>query len=220
MAREGTGRVYGGVTAAARDADRRRRLLDAGLELFGTRGVAEVSIADICAEARLTKRYFYQQFESFEAFSDAVVDDVVEMLTERTRPGRDDADHPERARISGFVETITADPRIARLVLVETFGAGGSLAGLRERLVHRAVELTIADFFPPGRARTGDPRRVRMAAYALSGACAELLLAWLQGDVEAGAEEIVDYLVGLFAAAVQLIGESAPRRSASGRTAP
>jgi AcrR family transcriptional regulator len=209
MTRTDTGRIYGGVTAAERDADRRRRLLDAGLELLGTRGVAEVSIADICAEARLTKRYFYQQFESIEVFTAAVVDDVVEALAKLTPAppsGLDDPQHRQRARISAFVDAIAADPRIARLVLVETFGAGGSLAGLRERLVHRAVELTIADFLPRGRVGQGGQRRVRMAAYAMSGACAELVLAWVQGDVVAEPGEIVDYLVGLFAAASELIG--------------
>jgi AcrR family transcriptional regulator len=38
------GRVYGGLSAPERRADRRERLLDAGLELFGTAGFTKTTI--------------------------------------------------------------------------------------------------------------------------------------------------------------------------------
>ncbi len=200
------GRPYGGVSAADRRADRRRRLLDAGLELFGTRGVSDVTVGDVCAEAGLTKRYFYAEFAALDDFIDAVIDDVVELLAARTFDERG-ADAPEwpRSRVASFVGAITEDPRLARLVLVETFGAGGSLAGLRQTLVHRAVELMIADFVPAGTeiSREGE-RLIRMAGFALSGASAELIVAWLQGDIDATADDIIDYLVGLFSQTTKL----------------
>ena len=44
-------RLYRGVSAAERRAERRERLLEAGLELFGTRGYADSSIRAISAQA-------------------------------------------------------------------------------------------------------------------------------------------------------------------------
>jgi AcrR family transcriptional regulator len=204
-----SGRVYGGVSASDRRAERRRRLLDAGLELFGTRGVAEVTIGDVCVEAGLAKRYFYDQFDGLDDFVDAVIDDVVQRLQARVIGERspDDPEWPRR-RLATFVESVSEDPRVARLLLVETFGANGSLAALRQAVVHRAVESIVADFLPADApARPADDRKLRMAAFALSGAAAELILAWLQHDVKASADEIVDYLVGLFRQTPALVRE-------------
>lgn len=198
------GRVFKGVPAAERSAQRRGRLLDAGLELFGTRGVAGVTVGEICDEAALTKRYFYEHFESIDAFIDALMEDIVERLTKQVvsdAPGQSS----QRTRVAAFVSLMTADRRVARLVFVETFGASGSLTRLRHRLVHRGVETMIAEFLPPDVVSHGATPSVQMTAYALSGACAELLLAWLEGDLQATTDEVVDYLVALFASATELI---------------
>src|SRR5690348_15017019 len=57
---------YCGVSAGARVAARRSRLLAAGLELFGTQGYLPTTIDQVCTEAGLTKRYFYESFRSCE----------------------------------------------------------------------------------------------------------------------------------------------------------
>ncbi len=59
---EPEGRRYGGRDAGERRAERREQLLAAALELFGTRGFHAVTIRQLCAEARLAPRYFYEQF--------------------------------------------------------------------------------------------------------------------------------------------------------------
>src|SRR5438270_5883898 len=55
-------RSYGGVSAADRVAARRQKLLDAALELYGTRGFNATGVKDICRQAGLTDRYFYESF--------------------------------------------------------------------------------------------------------------------------------------------------------------
>src|SRR5947209_20090513 len=76
-------RPYGGVSADDRRAERRRRLLDAGLELFGTKGIAATTIADVCEQAGLTKRYFYESFATIDELAGAVFGDVTARLAER-----------------------------------------------------------------------------------------------------------------------------------------
>src|SRR3954449_7388105 len=73
-------RTYGGVSADERVAARREKLLDAGLELFGTRGFATTGVKDICREARLTDRYFYESFANSEALFLAVFDRLTDDL--------------------------------------------------------------------------------------------------------------------------------------------
>src|SRR6476620_3874343 len=69
-------RDYGGVSAADRRAERRRKLLAAGREIWGESGITEVTIRGVCSAAGLIPRYFYEQFPNREALLFAVADDV------------------------------------------------------------------------------------------------------------------------------------------------
>lgn len=198
------GRAYRGVSAADRVAERERKLLDAGLELFGTRGVAEVSVGDICAEAGLTKRYFYELYDDMAAFVDAVMTDVIDGLAEQIL-SRESPDAGHRVWLEGFVDAITSDPRLGRLILVETFGAGGSLARLRQTVMHAGVEIMLSQFVDPAVSKKADPRIARMTAFAMQGAVTELLVSWLEGDTEATPAEIVDFMVKLLRIAPDLM---------------
>src|ERR1700760_1177054 len=56
-------RPYGGVEASERLALRRRRLLEAGLELLGgSDNHPELTVRALCAEAGVSARYFYEGF--------------------------------------------------------------------------------------------------------------------------------------------------------------
>src|SRR3984957_8735819 len=79
-------RPYRGVSATDRRHQRRQRLIDAGLQLFGTRGIAAVGIVDVCAEAGLTKRYFYENFASIDALAEAVFEHVTGNLVAMVAP--------------------------------------------------------------------------------------------------------------------------------------
>ncbi|MGZ6827110.1 MAG: TetR/AcrR family transcriptional regulator, partial [Mycobacteriales bacterium] len=69
------GRVYGGRSEEERRADRRARLVAAGLELFGTEGWAGATIERLCAGAGVATRSFYEEFSSREALLRAVYED-------------------------------------------------------------------------------------------------------------------------------------------------
>ncbi len=51
-------RLYRGISPSERRAQRRERLLEAGLQLFGTDGYADSSIRAVCTQASLNSRYF------------------------------------------------------------------------------------------------------------------------------------------------------------------
>src|SRR3954471_11898833 len=73
-------RAYGGISAGERIAARRARLLDAGLERFGTAGWAATGVKDICREAGLTDRYFYESFGDRVELFTAVFDRETQRL--------------------------------------------------------------------------------------------------------------------------------------------
>jgi AcrR family transcriptional regulator len=202
----GVTRPWRGVSAADRVAERRRRLLDAGLELFGTNGVAAVSVAEVCAEAGLTKRYFYEGFQSIDALADAVVDDAVDRLSALVVPillERGILD--PRPAAFALAEAVLSDPRLVRLLVVET--NSGTLVRHRERLIERAVETWLATIYPSA----GEEAKVRLRffAYAGFGALGELATAWIDGRLEVSLSRLVDWMFDLYARLVPAVVDAA-----------
>lgn len=199
-------RPYRGVSAPDRVAERRRRLLDAGLELFGTRGIAEAGVGDICGEAGLTKRYFYESFPSIEALAEAVFDEVRTGIMVRVAPaiiagGAGNV----RPAIDAYVRAVTDDPRILHLLAFET--SQGPLARHRAEFATRAVET----WFALAGHGTDDSERTRVRAYAFVGASTQIGIAWASGELLLTIEELIDELVELFdrlAAGGLALGES------------
>ena len=68
-------RPYAGVDAGDRQARRRARLLEAGLDLLGRDAdPAELTVRGICQEAGLATRYFYENFSDKEQLKGRYVD--------------------------------------------------------------------------------------------------------------------------------------------------
>ena len=190
----GTARVYGGMSAAERRHQRRQRLVDAGLELFGTRGVAAVGIVDICAEAGLIKRYFYESFASIDELAVAVFEQVTDRLVEQVVPaiiaggGKD-----PRPALTAYLHGALGDPRVARLVAVE--GTTGALKAHGASFATRAVELWFS-FSPPVEGR--DRLALTLRAYAFAGALSQVCLAWHDGVLDLTVDQVIDELVDVF----------------------
>jgi AcrR family transcriptional regulator len=187
-------RPYGGVSADERLAVRRQKLLDAGLELFGTRGIAATSIGDVCDEAGLTKRYFYESFATIDELAVAVFDQVTGRLAEQIVPaiiagGGSDP----RPALTAHSDALLGDPRVVRLLSVESRTA--ALAERRAGFARRAVELWFT--FSTGPGEVVDPA-LRLRAYAYAGAIAEVGLASVQGELDLTPEQVIDELVDLF----------------------
>ena len=77
-------RSYGGVSAAERKLERRRRLTDAALDVMAADEWRGATVAQICAGAGLNKRYFYEGFADLDELASAVVDDIADDVREAT----------------------------------------------------------------------------------------------------------------------------------------
>jgi AcrR family transcriptional regulator len=191
-----TARIYRGASGDERQAVRRKQLLDAGLELFGTRGIASTRIDDICAEAGLTKRYFYENFRSIDDLTDAVLDTVLADLIAVVLPAVASGGwRNPRPALSAFIDTVLADPRLVRLLVVETHN--GALSDRRQQLIDLAVDTWLGN--DPGASISPEhlPAQ-RLLAYAMAGAAGEIALAWLNGRIEMRPDEITEHVVRIF----------------------
>jgi AcrR family transcriptional regulator len=188
-------RPFRGVSALDRLQDRRQRLVAAAFDLAGTRGAASLGVGEVCAAAGLTKRYFYESFESIDQLGAAVVDHAIDAMVERTAPYQPGTmGGSVHAGIKAFIDALLDDRRLARVLITET--QSGGLSRYRGRI----VDVAVASLIPLDQlsdTETLDHRR--FIAYAQIGALGEICLAWHQGVVTMGRDELVDQLVDLFA---------------------
>jgi AcrR family transcriptional regulator len=194
-------RVYAGQSAEHRVEARRRALLDAGLELLGTRGWSATTVRGICTEAGLTARFFYESFAGLDALAVAVFDEIAADATHAvtTAVAAAGGDRRERARaaIDAGVRALTDDPRRARVVFVEALGSE-PLMRRRMRTMTALSEVIAGygreDYAPPVAAEP----LLRVTAGLLAGGIAELLIAWIDGALDVTCEELVADCADLF----------------------
>ncbi|MET7859153.1 TetR/AcrR family transcriptional regulator [Streptomyces sp. NPDC005318] len=126
----GTGEAVGAVLAEVEDrAQWRSRLLRAGRDLFAAYGYAHTTIEQLCAEAKVPARAFFQQFTSPEALLIALYDEVATRGLRASEAvllsdGVDECAAEERFRrlFDAYVQAVTEDPRGARVAFVEVLG--------------------------------------------------------------------------------------------------
>jgi len=196
------GRRYGGMSAAERSEERRLRLLDAGLELFGTRGYAATTIEQLCAQARLNPRYFYAEVDSREALLRAVYDRHVEEVREAVLAAIAAAPPDPRGRMSlalrAFIDGSLADERAARVNYFEMVGVSPDLEQRRREVLGSYADLVasqIAAMEPPILPPGAD---LRMSAVALVSATDGLIIDALGGPGEPDRDAMIATLTELF----------------------
>ncbi|WP_229683900.1 TetR/AcrR family transcriptional regulator [Nocardia camponoti] len=134
-----TGRMYAGQPVEDRQRQRRARFLESGLTVFARDGYANSSVGAICKDAGLSSRQFYEEFtgrealllELFEQIDRASREAVAAAL--ETRTGASVPNQIEAA-VRAYIESIGADPRKARVALVEVVGAGPKVEKFRLEL--------------------------------------------------------------------------------------
>ncbi|MFP5387914.1 MAG: TetR/AcrR family transcriptional regulator [Thermoleophilia bacterium] len=145
MADEELGPLPAGRHGFSREqvAHNQRERLIAGLATaVAEKGYRAVTITDITGEARVSRRVFYENFESKEACFLAafavVVGYIRELATEATAE-LDDWDRRAVAAAAAVLAFFAADADLARLCLVESQAAGPAVAARFHEAVHEVV---------------------------------------------------------------------------------
>jgi AcrR family transcriptional regulator len=202
-ATHGAGRTYAGLRPDERRAERRRRLVDAGLQVFGTTRWDDAGIALLCATARVGTRAFYEEFDSREALllevATGIVMEGAGQMQAALAAAPATLEAKVRAGLSTYLRFMTEDPRRAR-VAYGAVPAAGDLLGDRHRASAAFAELIAAEAAELGVAprAVGNP----LLALALTGAAGELLGYWAATTPAPDVEAILEELVALFLAAL------------------
>lgn len=187
-------RSYRGVSADDRRDQRRRVLLEACLDLVGRGGTPAVTAESVSAEAKLTKRYFYESFIDRDAILVAALDELFTDVIAQIREASRRAEPAERARaITEVVVTaLCSDPRRARLYAESP--AVPALQSRREDAI-TAVTNVIANDNP--NAGPGDtvPRELVTRIFIAGGT--DLVTSWINGTLAADRATLTEAIVAM-----------------------
>jgi len=187
-------RPYRGVEAPERLAQRRRQLLDAGLELLGgTDDPPELTVRALCTQAGVSARYFYESFTDKDQLVATVYDWVIADIAATTQAAVAAAprDEQNRAGIVNLVRMIADDVRIGRLLFNPALSnavlarkraeVGGVFALLSGQHVTTAYQL-------PENGWT------KSVAHFVVGGVGQTISAWVSGDIELNQAQLVEQL--------------------------
>jgi AcrR family transcriptional regulator len=185
--REPSVRRYSGRSVEEWKAARRERLLAAALELFGTEGYPATSVERLCTKAKVSTRHFYHEFQNKEAVLLAVHAQVIELAVTTTGDAlRRTADKPVRERIvaavDGYLRTIMADLRRARISFVEVVGTSPAVE--EQRIAFRELLIASVKDLGDTAVTRGEIKRkdFRFVGLAFFGAVNTVVYDWMLTD--------------------------------------
>ena len=204
------GRVYAGLSAPERRAERRDRLLEAGLQLFGTAGFQKTTIPMLCSASGVTARHFYEEFESREALLRTLYDQIAETAFARTVDALRDTELSPGERIressAAYFRYLTSDPRLAQIYTIEAVGMHADLE------THRRAkrEAFVKKMTKAAQRVETDSVDSRLLSAAIAGAAHDLLLEWVLAPRRPSVEKMIDTITTLWIRTLQLEPERVP----------
>jgi AcrR family transcriptional regulator len=187
-------RPYRGIEASERLAQRRSRLLAAGLDLLGAPESAftELTVRAICQRAGLGVRYFYESFTDKDEFVGAVFDWVMADLTATTQAAASAAPLKERNRagMTNVVRSIAEDARLGRFLV----SAQANSVLVRRRTETGALLAMLYSQNVAEALGVQETARGKATAHFAVGGVVQLISMWLAGDIDLTHDELVDQL--------------------------
>ncbi|ANS31273.1 TetR family transcriptional regulator [Rhodococcus opacus] len=190
-----TPRRYAGLSGDQRAALRRESLLEAGLDVFAATGKGGATMTAICAHAKLTERYFYENFTSrdelLQNVLDGIADEVRQAGLDALRASTGTIEQRVRNAIASFVTILTEDPRKGRVAMIES--AASEPLRTHRRAVLRGFAQMVADEATRMYGnRAWSPHQGEINGLLFVGGLAELVTAWLNDEISITPGEIVD----------------------------
>lgn len=200
---EGERVLWRGSEQSTRDGVRRRQLLDAALQLYGTAGFRQTTVQQLCRLAAVSSRSFYELYPHHEG----LLVELYEELNAEVLDGFAGADVRDAGDLASSVRTLVAgalgpmlaDGRKARVLEIESVGVSDDLEAHRRAAYRRfaaGIDKAFVAFVEAGLAR---PAPGGLTSMILVGGITEALVQRLQLPESARAlpEEFLDQITAV-----------------------
>jgi len=190
------GETYAGQSRHERVAERRARIMEAAVQLFAARDYDDVTVADVCVRAKVSKRYFYEEFSDrldlllavHRELNDWLLDGIANAVPKQPQDLRELLG----AMVAAMVGMLVEHPERARVIYINA-----PRMELRRRgLLRRDAEL-FGRLTRRALARPRDRMRRERLLLALTAGVTEVVIDWLQRGMTDPPQELVDHLTGL-----------------------
>ncbi len=184
------------------------------MELYGSRGYPATTIEQICGEAGVTARHFYEEFATREALLVALYDALIARVLERVREaiyatGKASLDIVYDG-VRAYFENVTEDPRRARILMLEVVGVSAalerhrrdSLAAFIAEMVQSTQRLEQAGLHPG--------IDTELLSAALVGAGQQLTIEWVLAEGKLPVRRLVDVLSAIWIRCLELDTKQVP----------
>jgi AcrR family transcriptional regulator len=159
----------------------------AGLQAFGTRGFQATTIEQLCSEAGVATRSFYEIFATREALLIALHDDInaraLDAIVDAlSNVDTDDLHARAVSAFTTYLDIITTDPRWVRITLRETVGASPATYQARRAALARFESFLLAELDRLAASGVVPQRDLRLTAVAVVGGLTALVESLLPPD--------------------------------------
>ena len=190
------GETYAGQSREQRAADRRARIMDAALELFAARAYDDVTVADVCARAKVSKRYFYEEFtdraDLLLALHRKLNDWLLQGITDAAPKEPGDLPALLRPMLAAMVRLLFEHPERARVIYVNA----PRMERRRRGVLRRDAEVfgRLARRVLP---RPQDRVRYERVLLAMIAGNSEVVIDWIQRGMTDDPDALAEHLTSI-----------------------
>jgi len=212
-------RLYGGLGGEERRAQRRLRLIEAAIRVYGEAGYRNATVKAVCEAADLTERYFYESFANSEALLLAAYTHITDELhAEMEAVGSDFGDDAEGrivAVLTLYFTRLRENPRSARVFLLKIAGISPAVDVMKMKAVKRMSEVLLpasGDQF-----RVGKKTSLSLLPTGMIGAVISIALRWVSHNYSQPTEDVVAAAAAFCRVAMLGIERTASSRSSNAK---
>lgn len=208
-------RQFKGLSMAERQQARREKLIEAGIEAYGRHGFFSVTVKDICNEAKLTERYFYESFKKSEHLFQTIFLKLIDQLQQNVMQAMMQASSvPKKmieAGLTALLTTLHDNPGMARIIYIDAMlvqelhnqATIHETMGRFDRMIQAFVMLMMPNL-------NRSEREISLVSTGLNGYVTQIAIRWVISGFKQSLEEILSSCSLVFFALLDTLGTEKP----------
>ncbi|MBI3730187.1 MAG: TetR/AcrR family transcriptional regulator [Burkholderiales bacterium] len=179
-------KIYRGQSTEVRIGERRKRLVEVGIELYGAHGFRATSVKMVCLAAGLTERYFYQSFANGEALLCETCTAIMDSMRQRAAEAMEQVDDSVSERVwvaaHTYFSALVEHPAAGRIILFEMEGVSATVDAYYAQELAKSTQLFVEWFL--SRVKQNEARNLEayVLAQGILGALYQIAKEWVRSD--------------------------------------